>query len=245
MKKILCFIGCSVLCFLLTINQIFVVAKEQKTDKINYVVNSDNTVTISSYSTNNTEITIPATIDGFHVKSIGYHAVQSTDIEIIHISEGIEIIENDAIFVNFNLKELYIPSTVKSMGSILGCYKLEKIVVDENNPYFIIGEDGWLYNKDKTEVYWCPPSVKRTVVVGNGVKVIKKDAFVHCRELTTVVIGKSVEKIETRRFNVDLRFASSISAIEKYIYISIIPIQRLSLLFPNITHMPPDLITAK
>lgn len=203
MKKVLHFVGCSVLCFLLTINQIFVMAENANVTEYRYSVNDDNTLTIKGIAKrpdNEENLIVPAVIDGAEVKTIASRVISSSDIKTVHISEGIEIIEDNAVFVCFNLKELYIPSTVKSMGSIMGCNKLEKIVIDKNNPYFFIGEDGWLYNKDKTELYWCPPSVKGTVVIPDGVKIIKKNAFWHCWELEKVVIGKGVEKIEEEAF---------------------------------------------
>ncbi len=199
MKKVLCMLLVVVLCSSLNT----VIAEEANVTEYRYSVNDDNTLTIkgiAKQSDNEENLIIPAVIDGTEVKTIASRVISSSGIETIHISEGIEIIEDNAVFVCFNLKELYIPSTVKSMGSIMGCNKLEKIVVDENNPYFVIGEDGWLYNKDKTELYWCPPSVKGTVVIPDGVKIIKKNAFWHCWELEKVVIGKGVEKIEEEAF---------------------------------------------
>lgn len=175
----------------------------QRIVEYHYSVNYDNTLTIKGIAKeydNEENLIIPAAIDGKDVKTIGFLAINMIYVEKIYVSEGIEIIEDDAFYVNSNLKELYIPSTVHTMGSIMGCNKLEKIVVDKNNPYFTIGEDGWLYNKDRTELYWCPPSVKGDVVIPGSVKVIKAKAFWHCWELGKVVIGKNVEKIEAEAF---------------------------------------------
>ena len=199
MKKILSLLLVVLLCSSFST----VIAEEVNVTEYRYSVNEDNTLTIKGIAKrpdNEKNLIVPAVIDGAEVKTIGPRVITSSDIETIHISEGIEIIDQKAIFVCFNLKELYIPSTVKSMGGIMGCNKLEKIVIDEKNPYFIIGEDGWLYNKDKSELYWCPSSVKGTVVIPDGVKIIKKNAFWHCWELEKVVIGKGVEKIEEEAF---------------------------------------------
>ena len=126
-----------------------------------------------SYKGNDTEVVIPNYINGYWVKAIGkketgiydqslwnesictshqdpYNRLTQDTITSIKISEGIEIIEEDAFKMTTNLQSLELPSTIIEIG---------------NNAFSISGKSG-LYDNKLTNVY-----------LGKNIKTIGYDVF--------------------------------------------------------------------
>lgn len=112
------------------------------------------------------------------------------------------------------LKEIHIGKNIKEIGiwALTNCPTLEKIVVDEENPYFTTA-DGVLYTKDMTILLFYPnaktPLVtddKGTVTGGaefkvpDSVKVIRSNAFYLCANLYTIEFNKGLETIGDKAF---------------------------------------------
>jgi hypothetical protein len=113
------------------------------------------------------EFTIP---DG--VISVGKHAFYNcARMESITIPESVTIIENNP-FSNCPLLNLI-----------------------NNSKYFIL-EEGALYNKLKTTLFYYPiKSTQKSFSVANGVKIIGRHSFYNCRKLEALTIPSSVEII--------------------------------------------------
>lgn len=82
------------------------------------------------------EITIPNTYNGLPVKEIGSKAFnQFTNLEVVIIEDGIEIISSDAFYNCTNLKTLKLPYSISAdpNTSFYGCDKLECIIIDNIN----------------------------------------------------------------------------------------------------------------
>jgi len=60
-------------------------------------------------------------------------------------------------------------------------------------------ENGILFNKDKTELLYCPAGRKGDYLIPDSVKTIKSDAFAHSN-LSTITIPNSVTEIEPYAF---------------------------------------------
>ena len=101
-----------------------------------YTVEGDN-VTITGYTGTATDVTIPETIDGKAVTSIGN--------------------------LNYTVTNIKIPKTVVNINDYIFAviYNLESITVDNNNPQYS-SENGVLFNKDKTTLIHYPMSKKDT-----------------------------------------------------------------------------------
>ena len=79
------------------------------------------------------------------------------------------------------------------------CEILEEINVSPDNPY-LTSVDGVLYNKDQTILVRYPDARRGSFIIPSTVKIIYKQAFMNCAELTQIVIPESVTEINSRAF---------------------------------------------
>ncbi|MCH5299110.1 MAG: leucine-rich repeat domain-containing protein [Ruminococcus sp.] len=78
---------------------------------------------------------------------------------------------------------------------------MEKITVSKDNKYYS-SQDGVLYNKDKTELLFCPPSLKKkSLTIPSSVKTINAEAFAHNKNLTTVKLPNKLHLIKDYAFS--------------------------------------------
>ena len=94
-----------------------------------------------------------------------------------------------------SLTEITIPASVEQIGdyAFLGCESLTTINVDPNNKFYS-SENGVLFNKNKTELIYCPKQSSGKYTVPNSVKTIKSFAFAN----------SNIEKIVINRTNIKL-----------------------------------------
>ena len=164
-------------------------------------------------------ITIPSSLGGYPVTSIGSYAFSScssltsvtipssvTSIGIcaffscrsltsVTIPSSVTSIGVGAFFSCRSLTSVTIPSSVTSIGeeAFVGCSSLTSINVDSANEYYCsIG--GVLYNKSATELICCPGGAK-SVTIPSSVTSIGYSAFYGCSALTSVTIPSSVTSI--------------------------------------------------
>lgn len=120
------------------------------------------------------------------LKRIGPRAFQSTGVEEFNIPENVESIA--ATFISSS--------------------NLSRINVDSNNKYFT-SVDGILFDKDSTRLIKYPENRDgSSYEVPNTVNTIDANAFGSCKNLQTIVIADSVEKIGDSAF-----YASSLQKI--------------------------------
>lgn len=112
------------------------------------------------------------------LKRIGPRAFQSTGVEEFNIPENVESIA--ATFISSS--------------------NLSRINVDSNNKYFT-SVDGILFDKDSTRLIKYPENRDgSSYEVPNTVNTIDANAFGSCKNLQTIVIADSVEKIGDSAF---------------------------------------------
>ena len=116
----------------------------------------------------------------------------------ISLPEGMVSIGNAAFFNCLSLTEITIPSSVKYIGEVAfaQCKNLTAIHVDPGNPYYK-SIDGVLFNKDGTELIWCPKQVSGTYTVPRSVERIKSGAF-GCSGPIKIVIEKTNVALEEK-----------------------------------------------
>ncbi|MBQ9081715.1 MAG: leucine-rich repeat domain-containing protein, partial [Clostridia bacterium] len=135
---------------------------------------------------------------------IGKHLIKAeTDISGEYtIKEGTLNIVSDAFGYCENLTSVIIPDSVISIGerAFSVCPSLTQISVDENNSRYS-SQDGVLFNKDKTELIYCPQTKSGSYSIPNGVTSIGNYAFCYCENLTAVSIPNSVTSIGMMAFN--------------------------------------------
>lgn len=118
-------------------------------------------------------------------------------IETVEIGEGITGISSPAFDYLENLTEVVIPSSVTSIRpeTFLGCQKLEKFTVSEDNEYYC-DVDGVLFSKDKTElVQYTNGKSGESYEIPSGTRIIGESSFRDCMNLKEVIIPDGLEKI--------------------------------------------------
>lgn len=105
-------------------------------------------------------------------------------------------------FRNISVEEFNIPENVESIAAtFISSSNLSRINVDSNNKYFT-SVDGILFDKDSTRLIKYPENRNgNSYEVPNTVKTIDANAFISCKNLQTIVIADSVEKIGDSAFD--------------------------------------------
>lgn len=106
----------------------------------------------------------------------------------VNLPEGLLTIGDYAFFNCPSLNEINIPASVSYIGDFVfaQCPNLTSINVDPNNPYYS-SDDGVLFNKDKTELIWCPKRSDETYTVPKTVKNIQSGAFSNGENITIYI----------------------------------------------------------
>lgn len=156
---------------------------------------------ITGYSGAGGDVSVPTTLGGVPVTSIGREAFYyGSRITSVSIPEGVKSIGSCAFGNCEGLTSIRIPKSVASIGSqaFLGCIALTNITVDAGNlSYKSI--DGVLYDKAGTTLIRCPEGLT-SVGIPEGVTNIGARAFENCYGLLTIVLPESVTTIGEAAF---------------------------------------------
>lgn len=121
----------------------------------------------------------------------------------ITMCNGITSIGASAFRNCSSLTSIIIPGSVTNLGDhlFIGCAGLTSIAVDTNNQYYSSGEDGVLFNKDKTTLIQYPiGNTKTSYLVPDSVVSINEQSFSGCNNLTSITIPDSVTSIGVLAF---------------------------------------------
>ena len=107
-----------------------------------------------------------------------YALDEQQDVKKITLPEGLKAIGVWAFHNCKSIKEIYIPASVSRIetSAFAGCSSLTAINVSPENPYYK-SIDGVLFNKDGTELLWCPKREKKRYEVPQSVRSIAGGAF--------------------------------------------------------------------
>ena len=153
-----------------------------------YSVNADDTVTIKKYSGTDTEITVPAEIDGKRVTAISSLAFFCAEsLKTMKISSGVVSIGDWAFQGCTNLETIEILSGVTELGIGLfsACVSLKTI------PTEITEVTDWMFSG-------CEGLID--VVIPEGIKSIGENAFSDCTNLVNIVLPVGLEIIKDEAF---------------------------------------------
>ena len=136
-------------------------------------------ITITKYIGPGGAITLPSTINGLPVTSIGSGTFEGCT----------------------NTTSVTIPASITSLGAgSLSSRVLLSIVVDGANPAYCSTSDGVVFTKDKTCLISYPSGKAGDYVIPQGVTRIGEFAFDGCHSLTRVTIPNSVTNIGGEAF---------------------------------------------
>ncbi|MBQ5397976.1 MAG: leucine-rich repeat domain-containing protein [Ruminococcus sp.] len=132
-----------------------------------------------------------------------YEPTEPTDLEI-PTEYLYRTVSNVIGFTNIDaLKSVRIPASVLNIGiaAFTGCKNLDSFEIDPGTTKYC-SVDGFLYNKDKTELLRClPGKMGEEYTVPDGVEKISGFAFDGCENLKKINIPKSVTEIDKYVFD--------------------------------------------
>lgn len=158
---------------------------------------------ILGYEGAESNLTIPAALDGLRVTAIGSGAFSGNEsITSITVPEGILAIKSFAFSECPNLQTVSLPRTVEEMGegAFADCASLTTIRVDEDCPALSL-HDGVLFDKTG-QLLLCYPARRpgTSYTVPEGVSVIGHGAFADARDLAAVTLPESLFQIGVLAF---------------------------------------------
>jgi hypothetical protein len=197
---------------------------------------SGGSVTITGYSGNGGAVTVPDTIGGDPVTSIGKEAFLSGRLTSITLPDGLVSIGSLAFLSCGGLTMMTIPGTVTTIGldafedcqglvsltipasvtmlgpgAFGGCISLTGLSIDAANPNY--STDGFaLFDKSKATLLECLPSTAGRYAIPGSVTTIGDPGFADCSLLTSVSIPASVTGISSPVSN-PFEFCSDLTQI--------------------------------
>lgn len=161
-----------------------------------FILNADNTATITKYTGNEHRITIPAQVT---------HGAQTYPVSKI----------GDRVFCNYKyvLTSVQIPDTVTEIGSnaFYNCTSLKRVTIQDNKPSCVkkIGRQAFMFCSELTDI-----------PILDSVTEIDSETFHHCDELDTVTIPEGVTSVADGMFRYcyslhTVTLPDSVTAIEE------------------------------
>jgi hypothetical protein len=187
---------------------------------------SNGTITITRYAGPGGAVTIPSTINGLPVTSIGDFAFDGCNsLTSVTIGNGVSSIGNAAFYLCTSLTTITIPNSVTNLGNdaFAGCTSLTGITVDASNPVYS-SLDGVLFNKSQTTLIQCPGGKAGSYSIPISVTNVGDSAF-DCPSLTSVTIPDGVTSIGNSAFDscgslTSLTIPDSVTSIGYYAFAS-------------------------
>lgn len=158
---------------------------------------------IIGYEGTDTDVSIPATINGESVISIDGAFNYNDYITSVNIAEGITAIENGAFYGCSQLASIQIPASVTSIsgGSLAAGENLATIALAPANTSFTL-VDSILYNADQTEIIQhIPTSDSGIYYIPETVVTVHDFAFAYSTEITHMAIPIGVSSIGIGAFS--------------------------------------------
>ena len=180
---------------------------------------------VTAYVGNKTDVTVPATVQGYAVVTIGASAFKGTPVKSVVLSEGIRTIGEQAFCACSNLenirlpeslasidemafdlcvslKSVMLPQNVRSIGTAAfsNCVGLESLQISEENPYFT-ARDSVIFSRDGKELLFFYNFVDPAYTVPADVQVISEKAFANHSKIQQVTLPAGLKTIGNHAFS--------------------------------------------
>lgn len=173
------------------------------TSGFSYSQLKDGGIMITGYSGWEADVIVPATIDGYEVKSIGMYAFDRALPSTITLPEGLTTISSNAFASRRFLEEIVLPNSIEAIGTsaFAKCQNLKNIIISPDHPRFAFKE-GALYDKlENTLLFFAPGYTQDSyAVIPEGIKHIADSAFENCTQLTSITVPEGVLSIGAQAF---------------------------------------------
>ena len=224
-KRTVALVLCTVMLFLssIVVNADESVSAPTSVDKFDYYFAGD-TAVITGFWGDDTDVVIPAYIEGMPVTKIDNSAfgfcddiesviipdgVLSIDygafyrcenLKTVVIPESVTYIDDSAFYYCESLESVYIPSSVTCIGecAFAGCSSLNTVVVNENNPVYDSRDNCNAIIETATDTLVVG---SYATVIPENIKTIGESAFYGCTNLTTVTLPDSISTIDEEAFS--------------------------------------------
>lgn len=177
------------------------VSAEQSGDYTYTVI--DSKARITDYTGSGTTITVPDTLGGYPVTSIGIYAFSYCNtLTAVTLPDSVEDIKNYAFYQSTKITTVNLGAGVNMLGiSVFArCTKLTQINAPAGNSSFS-SSAGVLFNKTGNTLVQYPPGKTGAYTVPAGVTAIAANAFYDCDYLISVSVGAAVGSIGSNSFS--------------------------------------------
>ena len=164
-------------------------AETHTSGEYEYIVLDDGTAEITKYKGSETEITVPNTLDGYDVTSIGKSAFRYSYLTDIRISNRVTKIGIAAFSGCKYLSNVMIPNsvTVISDSAFNSCSSLIHVSVPDS-----------VTSIDRAAFSWCDHL--ESISLSKRLTVISNDVLSYCKNLKQLIIPKGVKSIGYHAF---------------------------------------------
>lgn len=164
---------------------------------------SNGEATVTGYNGSATEVTIPASLGGAPVTSIGMGAfVYNQTLTRVTLPEGLKNIGTQAFMGCRMLRSIYIPSSVTDIGlsPFAYCNALNAITLGSASQTYRL-TDGVLFSADGKELLLYPNgSMRKSYAVPAGVERIEDEVFYCNDHLTAITLPEGLKEIGSYAF---------------------------------------------
>ena len=159
-------------------------------------------MTITKYTGEAGELTIPSELDGIAVTAIGPSAfVGNHDITDVTVPEGIVSLGDYAFQRCDSLQFISLPSTLVEVGPnpFAGAKSLMEIDIAAHNPNLAVVDDVLYSVNDARLIYYSTMKNEEEFTLKRGIRIIGASAFYECDKIKKIVIP--VPKAGARALN--------------------------------------------